>query len=632
MNPLWFSRPPISRNALQLAGKRLSTGVFCRSSFLLQKSVLNRTYFGKSSLSQKRVPFDFTFPRPSCFGSLNKGRFIATDAHLETSKKFVKTDNIPSKKVAFWLLGSSALVLAIVVVGGITRLTESGLSITEWKPVSGVIPPLTSEQWDQEFELYKQSPEFQKLNSRMTVDEFKHIFFWEWFHRVLGRGIGLLIAVPSFYMLARGKSSPWLKRRLLGLTGLVALQGVIGWWMVKSGLSKQLLEDGSHPRVSHYRLATHLAAAVALYIGLVWTGHGILQRHAFLKSLKNGTFSSINNMVTSVKSMKGLRLGASSLVGLILTTLLSGALVAGLDAGMIYCTFPAMGEGRLAPPKEELFDVRYSRKDDHSDLYWRNMLDNPSLVQLQHRALAVTTFLTACGIFLYVQLKKRTLPKKISTSVSIATGALTAQAGLGILTLIHVVPVPLAVLHQAGSLVALTAALSMVQRLYPEFAFRNVRSWANPVSSSPSSTKPVTNALNQKRTFHSFPVLRHSASQKPAPGTGIKVYFVTPEGREVLIEGNEGDSILDLAHSNNIDLEGACEGSVACSTCHVVVDPEHYELLEAPEEDEEDMLDLAFGLEETSRLGCQVILRKDLDGIRVRIPSQTRNIRLERTK
>nr|2WLB_A Chain A, ELECTRON TRANSFER PROTEIN 1, MITOCHONDRIAL [Schizosaccharomyces pombe]2WLB_B Chain B, ELECTRON TRANSFER PROTEIN 1, MITOCHONDRIAL [Schizosaccharomyces pombe] len=103
-------------------------------------------------------------------------------------------------------------------------------------------------------------------------------------------------------------------------------------------------------------------------------------------------------------------------------------------------------------------------------------------------------------------------------------------------------------------------------------------------------------------------------------GTGIKVFFVTPEGREIMIEGNEGDSILDLAHANNIDLEGACEGSVACSTCHVIVDPEHYELLDPPEEDEEDMLDLAFGLEETSRLGCQVLLRKDLDGIRVRIP------------
>ncbi|WBW73414.1 mitochondrial [2Fe-2S] cluster assembly ferredoxin Etp1/ cytochrome oxidase cofactor Cox15 [Schizosaccharomyces osmophilus] len=632
MNPLWFSRPPISRNALQLAGKGLSTRAFCRSSFLPQKSILARACLGKTLSNKLNVPFKLSSLKSFNYGTLNNSRLVATDAHFETNKKFIEADNIPSKKVAFWLLGSSALVLAIVIVGGITRLTESGLSITEWKPVSGVIPPLTSEQWNQEFELYKQSPEFQKLNSRMTVDEFKHIFFWEWFHRVLGRGIGLVIAVPSFYMLAKGKYSPWLKRRLLGLTGLVALQGVIGWWMVKSGLSKQMFEDGSHPRVSHYRLATHLAAAVALYIGLIWTGHGILQRHAFLKSFKNGTSSSINSMVSSVKSMKGLRLGASSLVGLTLTTLLSGALVAGLDAGMIYCTFPTMGEGRLAPAKEELLDVRYSRKEDHSDLYWRNMLDNPSLVQLQHRALAVTTFFTACGIFLYVRMKKRTLPKKISTSVSIATGALTAQAGLGILTLIHVVPVPLAVLHQAGSLVALTAALSLLQRLYPEFALRNVRSWVNPVPSMPSTTKPVTNALNQKRTFHSFSMLRHSATQKPAPGTGIKVYFVTPEGREVLIEGNEGDSILDLAHGNNIDLEGACEGSVACSTCHVVVDPEHYELLEAPEEDEEDMLDLAFGLEETSRLGCQVILRKDLDGIRVRIPSQTRNIRLERTK
>ncbi|EPY52612.1 type I ferredoxin Etp1/cytochrome oxidase cofactor Cox15 [Schizosaccharomyces cryophilus OY26] len=609
MNPLWFSRPT-------------------------QKSILARVSLGKPFSNKSNTSFKLNATRSFNFGSLNTCRRVGTDAHSKTNQAFTEVENIPGKKVAFWLLGSSALVLAIVIVGGITRLTESGLSITEWKPVTGVIPPLTDEQWNQEFDLYKQSPEFQKLNSHMTVDEFKHIFFWEWFHRVLGRGIGLLIAVPSFYMLARGKYSPWLKRRLVGLTGLVGLQGVIGWWMVKSGLSKQLFEDGSHPRVSHYRLATHLAAAVALYVGLIWTGHGILQRHSFLKAFKNGTSSTVNSMVSSVKSMKGLRFGAFSLVGLVLTTLLSGALVAGLDAGMIYCTFPTMGEGRLAPTKEELFDARYSRKEDNSDLYWRNMLDNPSLVQLQHRALAVTTFLTACGIFLYVQSKKKALPKKLTRSVSITTGVLTAQAGLGIMTLIHVVPVPLAVLHQAGSLVALTAALSLLQRLYPEFALRNVRSWINPVSSSssPSNMDSVTNVLNQKRSFHSFSMLRHSAAQKPAPGTGIKVYFVTPEGREVLIEGNEGDSILDLAHANNIDLEGACEGSVACSTCHVVVDPEHYELLESPEEDEEDMLDLAFGLEETSRLGCQVILRKDLDGIRVRIPSQTRNIRLERTK
>lgn len=542
-----------------------------------------------------------------------------------------ETEKIPSKKVAFWLLGSSALVLAIVVVGGITRLTESGLSITEWKPITGVIPPLTDEQWNQEFELYKKSPEFEKLNSHMTVDEFKNIFFWEWFHRVLGRGIGLTILLPSIYMIVTKRASPWLSKRLIGLTGLVGLQGVIGWWMVKSGLSEELFSDGSHPRVSHYRLATHLAAAVALYIGLVWTGHGILQRHAFLKSMKSGSTSQLTSMVSSVQKMKGFRTSVNSFVGLVLITLLSGAFVAGLDAGMIYCTFPEMGEGRLAPSKSELFDQRFCRKDDKSDLIWRNMIDNPSLVQLEHRILAITTFVAACGLFIFSRAKRNILPKKIKTSINVVTGVVTAQATLGIMTLIYVVPVPLAALHQAGSLVTLTAALSLAQRLHPEYALKNIRSWTKLISSPPKSSIS-SSILTQQRQFHTFRPSFHSEIKKPLPGTGIKVFFVTPEGREIMIEGNEGDSILDLAHANNIDLEGACEGSVACSTCHVIVDPEHYELLDPPEEDEEDMLDLAFGLEETSRLGCQVLLRKDLDGIRVRIPAQTRNIRLERPK
>ncbi|KAI0969527.1 cytochrome c oxidase assembly protein COX15 [Xylaria arbuscula] len=368
-----------------------------------------------------------------------------------------------SKSVAFWLLGSAASVFGIVVFGGLTRLTESGLSITEWKPVTGSLPPLTQEHWESEFEKYRASPEFKMLNSHMDLAEFKKIYFMEWTHRLWGRLIGLSFVLPTAYFIARRRVSVPMAWSIVGISGLIGFQGFIGWWMVKSGLKDDLFAPGSHPRVSQYRLTAHLATAFVCYSWMLLAGLRILRTRRLLA-----------NPATSIKLIEALRNPAivplrrsvAALTALIFTTVLSGALVAGLDAGLIYNEFPKMGLG-LAPPATELWDKFYSRKEDGSDLWWRNMLENPSLVQLDHRILATTTFFSVLALFAYARRGRvaAILPKDARKGVTGMVHLVSLQAALGISTLIYMVPIPLAAAHQAGALALLTGVLVLGQRL-----------------------------------------------------------------------------------------------------------------------------------------------------------------------
>ncbi|KAL7924634.1 cytochrome oxidase assembly domain-containing protein [Trichoderma austrokoningii] len=386
----------------------------------------------------------------------------AAQTQAQASKAFPKKTT--SKGVAVWLLGSAASVFGIVVFGGLTRLTESGLSITEWKPVTGSLPPMSTADWESEFEKYRASPEFKILNPHMTLGEFKKIYYMEWTHRLWGRFIGLSFVLPSLYFVARRRVSPKMALNLLGISSLIGVQGFIGWWMVKSGLKDDLFAPGSHPRVSQYRLTAHLATAFICYSWMLVSGITILRTRRMLAdpAAAATAIKAIRNPALST-----LRRSVFGITGLVFLTAMSGALVAGLDAGLIYNEFPKMGLG-YAPPKSELFDKFYSRKEDHSDLWWRNMLENPSLVQLDHRILAITTFCTILTLWAYSRTGRIStiLPRDAKKGTTGLVHLVTMQAALGISTLIYMVPTHLAATHQAGALAVLTGALVLSHRLH----------------------------------------------------------------------------------------------------------------------------------------------------------------------
>lgn len=368
-----------------------------------------------------------------------------------------------SNPVAYWLLGSAASVFGIVVFGGLTRLTESGLSITEWKPVTGSMPPLSQADWDAEFEKYKSSPEFKLLNSHMTLPEFKQIYFMEWTHRLWGRVIGISFVLPTIYFIVRRRVTKRMAWNLVGISGLIGFQGFIGWWMVKSGLKDDLFAESSHPRVSQYRLAVHLATAFVCYSWMLLAGLGILRTRRMLADPATA-MTAINALQSP--TIAPFRKSVVALTALVFVTVLSGALVAGLDAGLIYNEFPMMGLS-LTPPKSELWDKFYSRKEDGSDLWWRNILENPSLVQLDHRILATTTFCAILALFVYSRTGRVAagLPKDARKGIMGVLHLVSLQVALGISTLIYMVPIPLAAAHQAGALALLTGVLVLGQRL-----------------------------------------------------------------------------------------------------------------------------------------------------------------------
>lgn len=366
--------------------------------------------------------------------------------------------------MGFFLLASAASVFGIVVFGGLTRLTESGLSITEWRPVTGSLPPLSLEDWQSEFDKYRASPEYKLLNPHMTLDEFKKIYYMEWTHRLWGRFIGLSFVIPSVYFIARRRVTKRMALGLVGISGLIGFQGVIGWWMVKSGLHDDLFAPGSHPRVSQYRLTAHLAAAFVCYSAMLLAGLSVLRTN---RLIKDPAAASAALKALQSPALIPLRRYVTALTALVFLTALSGALVAGLDAGLIYNEFPKMGTG-LTPPRSELWSDFYSRRADRSDVWWRNMLENPSLVQLDHRILATTTFFAVMALWAYTRRSgrvKAALPRDVGKGVMGLVHLVSLQVALGISTLIYMVPTHLAATHQAGALALLSGALVLGSRM-----------------------------------------------------------------------------------------------------------------------------------------------------------------------
>jgi cytochrome c oxidase assembly protein subunit 15 len=341
------------------------------------------------------------------------------------------------RAVRWWLITIAALIAIMVLVGGATRLTESGLSIVEWKPVTGTLPPLNEAQWTEAFEGYKTIPQYRELNAGMNLAEFKTIFWWEWSHRLLGRFIGVAYLLPFLYFLWRGALATDLKRRLWVIFGLGALQGAVGWWMVASGLTQRV-------EVSQLRLATHLVLALLIYAAIVWTLRRLRERQSAAASSR-------------------LKITSLALLALTFVQLYLGALVAGLRAGRVYNTWPEI-DGALIPSAARLW---------FEAPWWRNLFDNTLTVQFEHRMVAYA--LLGLAILHAVDaIRARAGTAAISGAVLLA-GAITLQAVLGILTLLHQVPILLALTHQAVAIVVLTLAVLQAERLAtPEQARQQV--------------------------------------------------------------------------------------------------------------------------------------------------------------
>ena len=341
--------------------------------------------------------------------------------------------------------------------------------------MTGSLPPMKDADWDSEFAKYRASPESKLLNPNMNLSDFKSIYYMEWAHRIWGRIVGISFVFPAIYFVARRKVSASMTVKIVGIAGLIGFQGVLGWWMVKSGLKDDLFAPGSHPRVSQYRLTAHLGTAFVCYTAMLWNGLSILRGHKFLAANPAKASGILNGL--KLPQMKMFRRLVGALAVLVFCTAMSGGLVAGLDAGLIYNEFPYMGTG-LTPPKSELFSDFYSHTSDKSDVWWRNALENPSLVQLDHRILATTTFTSVMGLWAYTKLSpslKRTLPRACRKGMHGVVGFVFLQVVLGISTLIYLVPLPLASAHQAGSLALLSSVVILGSRTWiPVRTFRLV--------------------------------------------------------------------------------------------------------------------------------------------------------------
>ncbi|GAA5874329.1 hypothetical protein JCM16303_005812 [Sporobolomyces ruberrimus] len=369
--------------------------------------------------------------------------------------------------VSKYLFLVAGMVFCIVIVGGMTRLTESGLSITEWNVISGTQLPMNAESWEQEFEKYRQTPEWKINNQHITLSDFKRIYMWEWSHRMLGRLIGLTFLLPLPYFIYRKQLSRTALLPLLGIGSLIGGQGALGWYMVKSGLDQESVESlGGVPRVSQYRLAAHLGMAFCVFSLCLRMGLGvkrdwqIAQLGKGLSRMNGGVGESLR--VLDGKFVARMRVIVTALSGLVFLTAFSGAFVAGLDAGLIYNEWPTMGDG-LSPGMGELYKDFYSRKEDKSDKWWRNMFENPTTAQFDHRMLAYTTFasiVTLFGVTRRQSIKSR-LPPLTNRLIKASLHMSLLQVALGISTLLYLVPTHLAATHQAGSLVLLTLVLGV---------------------------------------------------------------------------------------------------------------------------------------------------------------------------
>ncbi len=345
----------------------------------------------------------------------------------ESVANFAPADRL--RPVRIWLYIVALMVLAMVVVGGITRLTDSGLSITEWEPINGAIPPLTDADWLREFDAYKQIPQYQLLNQDMTLEGFKYIFWWEWGHRFLARIIGFVFAVPFVVFLVQRRFSWNLALPLAGLFVLGGLQGALGWWMVSSGLE-------TLTSVSQYRLAAHLGAALVLFLALIW----VARRLGPARPIPAGA----------------LRGPATVILALVFLQIIAGAFVAGLDAGQGYNTWPLM-DGALVPPGLDAMDP-----------WWRNLFENALTVQFVHRTIAYVIVLYVAVLWFW----KRGEGAFAGPNGWLPRIALLVllQAALGISTLLFHVPLALALGHQSLAFMLAGATCAWLADITPRRA------------------------------------------------------------------------------------------------------------------------------------------------------------------
>jgi len=333
------------------------------------------------------------------------------------------------RPVGIWLLVCCAMIFAMAVIGAITRLTESGLSIMEWAPITGALPPLNEEEWQRVFAIYRQIPEYQEQNAGMTLEEFKGIFWWEYIHRLWGRLIGVVFALPFLWFLLRGKLRRGLAPHLTVMFVLGGLQGFLGWYMVASGFADRV-------DVSQYRLSAHLGLALLIYGYVYWVALMLLLPHPAPNADRR-----TGNLTT----------GIFALLFLVALTILSGAFVAGLNAGLTYNTFPLM-DGDLIP-------------DGYGTMspWVLNLFENIAAVQFNHRFLAVSTVGIALLLWLWsMRLELSPVTRRACAALAVLS---LVQLSLGIATLLLVVPVWLGALHQAGAILVLTAALSALYLL-----------------------------------------------------------------------------------------------------------------------------------------------------------------------
>ena len=333
------------------------------------------------------------------------------------------------RAIVAWLLICCALVFAMVVVGGVTRLTRAGLSITEWQPIVGTLPPLSAGDWNDAFSRYQATPEFRDVNRDMTLGAFKHIFFWEYFHRLLGRAIGVAFLAPYLWFLVRRRIPRGYAWPLLGIFALGALQGGVGWLMVKSGL----VDD---PRVSQFRLTAHLGLAFAIFAAMLWTALSL----AFPRRVD-----------ASLAGVRSARCFSFAVVALVYVMVLLGGFVAGIRAGFAYNTFPSMN-GHVVPPEILMLAP-----------WWKNFFWNMATVQFDHRAVGWVLALSVP--LLWWRLRGRQLPQRARAGGSALLAMLALQLGLGIATLINAVPLPLAAMHQAGAVLVFALALNVAHAL-----------------------------------------------------------------------------------------------------------------------------------------------------------------------
>ena len=333
------------------------------------------------------------------------------------------------RAVVAWLLVCCALVFAIIVVGGVTRLTHSGLSITEWQPIVGTLPPLSAADWQVAFDKYRATPEYQQVNRGMSMDAFKRIFWWEYAHRLLGRVIGVAFLVPFLWFLARRRIPPGYGLKLAGIFVLGGLQGALGWYMVKSGL----VDD---PRVSQFRLTAHLSLAFAIFAATFWVALSLMYpRRSPLLSL----------------AAVSARRWAIAVLAVVVYMIVTGGFVAGIRAGFAYNTFPLMN-GAFVPP--EIFVL---------EPVWRNFFWNMATVQFDHRIGAWV--LAALVPIAWWKLQRAPVPARAVTTSHAMLAMLVVQIALGIATLLLVVPLSLAALHQAGAVVLFACVLGVVHAL-----------------------------------------------------------------------------------------------------------------------------------------------------------------------